>query len=131
MWACAFRLLCISFSFFNHTPPTEIDTLSLHDALPISETPPAALRRVGAASGTGRSATPARARAGVADRPVPDAAPTRRSAAGGVSEIGRASCRERVSISVGGVWLKKEKEIHNRRNAHAHIEFDKAGDHTV
>src|SRR6266436_3870525 len=30
--------LCISFFFFNHTAPTEIYTLSLHDALPISGT---------------------------------------------------------------------------------------------
>src|SRR5207248_7131215 len=29
-------LLFITFFFFNHTPPTEIYTLSLHDALPIS-----------------------------------------------------------------------------------------------
>src|SRR5207248_11286476 len=36
---------CTLFFFFNHTPPTEISTLSLHDALPI-------YRR---SSGTGRS----------------------------------------------------------------------------
>src|SRR5207302_10156588 len=29
-------LCCISSFFFNHTPTTEIYTLSLHDALPIS-----------------------------------------------------------------------------------------------
>src|SRR3954449_13629197 len=37
--------LSIHFFFFNDTAPTEISTLSLHDALPIS----AALRRVGGA----------------------------------------------------------------------------------
>src|SRR6266516_7058756 len=29
--------LCLSFFFFNDTSPTEIYTLSLHDALPISD----------------------------------------------------------------------------------------------
>src|SRR5436189_5959051 len=33
------------FFFFNDTPTTEIYTLSLHDALPISRTPPVAWRR--------------------------------------------------------------------------------------
>src|SRR5947199_1818212 len=32
------------FFFFNHTATTEIYTLSLHDALPISPSPPAAAR---------------------------------------------------------------------------------------
>src|SRR2546430_17379093 len=33
-------LLCFSFFFFNDTATTEIYTLSLHDALPISHRPP-------------------------------------------------------------------------------------------
>src|SRR6478736_10099464 len=46
------RFLC--FFFFNDTATTEIYTLSLHDALPISPTPAASCRsRPGA--GTGRS----------------------------------------------------------------------------
>src|SRR5690606_41365540 len=32
--------ICNRFSFFNYTPTTEIYTLSLHDALPISRRPP-------------------------------------------------------------------------------------------
>src|SRR5262245_63731216 len=43
------RAVSISF-FFNATPPTEIYTLSLHDALPIS------IQRLKTASGVGRSA---------------------------------------------------------------------------
>src|SRR5947209_16930463 len=42
-------LISIYFFFFNHPPPTEIYTLSLHDALPISP----ADRRVGAAHDLG------------------------------------------------------------------------------
>src|SRR6266850_4242645 len=41
------KLLCIfrSFFFFNDTATTEIYTLSLHDALPISRNPPAGFDR--------------------------------------------------------------------------------------
>src|SRR5437588_9018441 len=38
-------LLFLLFFFFNDTPPTEIYTLSLHDALPISRRHPGALRQ--------------------------------------------------------------------------------------
>src|SRR5947209_17167135 len=34
---CSPYTICISFFFFNDTAPTEIYTLSLHDALPISD----------------------------------------------------------------------------------------------
>src|SRR5437879_11487536 len=35
--SCCSHLSDLFFFFFNHTPPTEIYTLSLHDALPISD----------------------------------------------------------------------------------------------
>ena len=47
-WCCCF--------FFNDTATTEIYTLSLHDALPIS--PPHAQQKLGAASGLRPSAAP-------------------------------------------------------------------------
>src|SRR5262245_65153256 len=38
MLFCSLASLLLSFFFLNATPPTEIYTLSLHDALPISRT---------------------------------------------------------------------------------------------
>src|SRR5690348_18357205 len=78
--------------FFNATPPPDIYTLSLHDALPISR---------------------CRARALAAAWPVCDHRRTARRSVergvrgpGGRREIGRASCRERVQISVVGLSVK-------------------------
>src|SRR5438874_10301064 len=40
VWMCCFAYIFLSlFFFFNATAPTEIYTLSLHDALPISTSP--------------------------------------------------------------------------------------------
>src|SRR3712207_8610020 len=50
--------ICISFFFFNDTATTEIYTLSLHDALPISTRPtPASPRAAPAAPARSRSST--------------------------------------------------------------------------
>ena len=46
--------------FFNGTATTEISTLSLHDALPISRDSAAAATASGDGSGPGLSATPTR-----------------------------------------------------------------------
>src|SRR5438093_4739078 len=48
------RLLRLHFFFFNHTATTEIYTLSLHDALPISASPGGERRGRGAALRTWR-----------------------------------------------------------------------------
>src|SRR2546421_12499888 len=48
------RRLLFTFFFFNDTATTEIYTLSLHDALPISSTPSATERRMSVTS-SGRS----------------------------------------------------------------------------
>src|SRR5262249_59340816 len=60
--------------FFNHTPPTEIYTLSLHDALPISSCRPARARRrtTGSPTPAARSASPCRWRSAPRS-PVPAA----------------------------------------------------------
>src|SRR2546425_3756819 len=63
--------------FFNDTATTEIYTLSLHDALPISSTPdPRPARRSAA---RGRRPRPGRARDSRASRPLPRAPSGRRS----------------------------------------------------
>src|SRR2546430_17388142 len=83
---------CVIFFFFNDTATTEIYTLSLHDALPIYPRPAQGavrLRRCRGRPGAGALRDPPRA--------------------GGAREIGRASCRERVEISVVAVSLKKKK----------------------
>src|SRR5256885_624536 len=58
------RTLAFCFFFFNDTPPTEIYTLPLHDALPISSTPPRSNegRSCGTRRPGSRARTPARAR---------------------------------------------------------------------
>src|SRR2546422_9047465 len=104
-----FVLCTIPIFFFNDTATTEIYTLSLHDALPISE-PREARAAAGAVSArplTARADAGAAARAD-AHREEVHAAGGHRGA-GAVSsprdfgvrahrgeEIGRASCRERV-----------------------------------
>src|SRR5687767_15780627 len=80
--------------FLSVTPTPEIYTLSLHDALPIS-----------ASSHTGFETVFASRFFLFAERP---------SAA--LSEIGRASCRERVEFSVvAGTLKKKNKALAKRR----------------
>src|SRR5260370_39939985 len=127
-------LLTFIFFFLNDTATTEISTLSLHDALPISPSPPTgtvgrglrprqplALQTVmyGPANvppcwrglrprqhgGTlaGPYITVCSARGWRGRRPRPTVP------VGGDGEIGRASCRERVEISVVAVSFKKKK----------------------
>src|SRR5436190_18487099 len=65
--------MCLIFFFFNATPTTEIYTLSLHDALPIS--PPARARGHRGARRGGRSRRARRAHG--ASRAPPDRKSTR------------------------------------------------------
>src|SRR5690625_5381190 len=44
-------VVCVAVFLFNATPPTVLSTLSLHDALPISGSPPAPRRRSARRSG--------------------------------------------------------------------------------
>src|SRR2546430_17397294 len=80
--------------FFNDTATTEIYTLSLHDALPISRSSNGSLARAEYSMDDGLVGR--FAMQGIEDRP-------------GSCEIGRASCRERVYISVVAVSLKTHK----------------------
>src|SRR5260370_38877096 len=68
------NFICAFFFFFNDTATTEIYTLSLHDALPISSCREAQPARVDCRNGgdASRSGRPANRRA--ADGPPPDAA---------------------------------------------------------
>src|SRR5690348_18452901 len=75
--------------FFNDTAPTEIYTLSLHDALPISRFPGPAVVRAARV------------------RPVLGA--LRRVRRLHRHEIGRASCRER-GVDLGGRRIIKKKK---------------------
>src|SRR2546425_11701396 len=113
------------FFFFNDTATTEIYTLSLHDALPISGGQRARPRE-------GRGREPARVRAPGARRAA--AAPLRRRSGGDRrwqprrhgrgaprargeacvrsrdhTQIGRASCREK-SVDLGGRRIIKKKK---------------------
>src|SRR5438876_11417197 len=89
--------------FFNDTAPTEIYTLSLHDALPISSTPstrPPTGRRVGRAAVGARSEVPQRgARMGLAMGVSGDAI-LRRPSHGSTpppssARVGHPACRPR------------------------------------
>src|SRR5258705_13989586 len=95
------------FFFFNDTATTEIYTLSLHDALPISDLPgarrgqPHATHVVARRGGDAYGGVPGGPTGGLDRRGDPAAArgDGRRHDLAGVSlgsEIGRASCRERV-----------------------------------
>src|ERR1043166_3273089 len=56
---CLLFLVCIFFFFFHDTAPTEIYTLSLHDALPIcrASSPPLRNSRVARSSSTASAAS--------------------------------------------------------------------------
>src|SRR5205809_7710694 len=86
-WITYLHILMLCYFFFTETASTEIYTLSLHDALPISRRP---------------STTTTRPRPIV---PPPSC----------TAKIGRASCRERVWLWVVGGSLKKKKESTNHR----------------
>src|SRR5437868_8961831 len=97
---CLYMLFYILFFFFNDTATTEIYTLSLHDALPISGGP----RRRADGRGTGRRAEEARV-AGL------------RGAAEVLRPLDRKSTRlnsSHVSISYAVFCLKKKKKIEDR-----------------
>src|SRR5690349_22889726 len=67
------------FFFFNDTATTEIYTLSLHDALPISAGRPPAAARAGCSTGCRPSSRPGRFPAAPAGRAAPTARPDRKS----------------------------------------------------
>src|SRR2546430_14075761 len=88
------------FFFFNDPAPTEIYTLPLHDALPIStdSSPPADVTPSPRASAATCTAPSRRARREGAVHVAADARGDGVTSAGGLEsvEIGRASCRGRV-----------------------------------
>src|SRR5256885_6899929 len=94
-------LFCFLFFFFNDTATTEIYTLSLHDALPISPAWASAAR--------GKAAPAARPAAMSAARPVRDSEKSK----------DRKSTRLNSShlvISYAVFCLKKKKQIKQRRH---------------
>src|SRR3712207_9155042 len=103
--------ICSLFFFFNDTATTEIYTLSLHDALPISRL----VRRGGPPPGprTGaRPRTPPPPRS-AAPRPRAPRTPARRP--GGTVRRDRKSTRlnsSHANISYAVFCLKKKKHIH-------------------
>src|SRR3989449_10446211 len=103
--------MIFTFFFFNDTATTEIYTLSLHDALPICP-----LRAAGPCAGRDRAAAGRRRLdASGDDRGGGQGLRARRGRSG--AQIGRASCRGRVEISVVAVSLKK-KNTRSKISAH-------------
>src|SRR5947208_15502809 len=105
------HFLILFFFFFNHTATTEIYTLSLHDALPISSAVsahPHSERRPGVIGTRPRhSGRPPRQADGSARHGILPAEASRPNHPGRERhrlcadvEIGKASCRERVEGSV-------------------------------
>src|SRR3712207_9491338 len=100
-------LVCFVF-FFNDTATTEIYTLSLHDALPISRNRP----RCGPWRGGARRRRVSGGPAPVRQRPIRHAAPARPEAAGSRSPRDRKSTRlnsSHANISYAVFCLKKKK----------------------
>src|SRR3712207_8186326 len=104
-----------SFFFFNDTATTEIYTLSLHDALPISATPASSPTRSGATAPPTSARRPPPVRAVVArpDRPVADEPRTRaplpgRPRAGADRKSTRLNSSH-ANISYAVFCLKKKK----------------------
>src|SRR5690606_41577904 len=103
---------CIFFFFFNDTAPTEIYTLSLHDALPIYLD-----RLPNALSAVGRTR----------QRPIVDIGSARVRGACRLREIDRKSTRlnsSHVKISYAVFCLKKKKKITVNRPDAVHIPRD-------
>src|SRR3712207_7192251 len=90
--------LCIRFFFFNDTATTEIYTLSLHDALPISVARARRRRRLGGAHGVRRLPGHARGRRGGLGRAHADRKSTRLNSS-------------HANISYAVFCLKKKKII--------------------
>src|SRR5260370_10592716 len=106
----------VSFFFFNDTATTEIYTLSLHDALPISH-----LERVPAAA----AAAPRPGHGGTRHRASPGAAPSRprrparTAAAAHRSEEHTSELQSHLNLVCRLLLLKKNKRTHTvRRDAH-------------
>src|SRR5437867_5855740 len=91
--------------YFNHTAPTEIYTLSLHDALPISIVSSASNQRISAGS---RRTTLVARRAGMRSGPRPEAA----AAADEDRKSTRLNSSHRT-ISYAVFCLKKKKKNEN------------------
>src|SRR2546427_421375 len=107
--------LFLLFFFFNDTATTEIYTLSLHDALPISGHSSAAIAPV-LATASEASIRPARPACAPA---LPDSAPSPKSVASAHSTADRKSTRLNSShsqISYAVFCLKKKKKIKNIEN---------------
>src|SRR5690625_7566807 len=109
MFSCVLGSLCAFLSLFpfSDTPPTEIYTLSLHDALPISAISPFA----GAGTGAGGEI---RDEGAVGRGSKPKA---------GLTGLDRKSTRlnsSHVAISYAVFCLKKKKQIHNVHHYHEH-----------
>src|SRR5207253_9063525 len=83
------------FFFFNDTAPTEIYTLSLHDALPISTATPAA--SISASAATGSPRRPGRTAPPKSPNSIPDRKSTRLNSS-------------HVAISYAVFCLKKKKK---------------------
>src|SRR5690606_41247030 len=101
---------------FHDPPPTEIYTLSLHDALPISRTDPRHHAHARQARGHGRHGLPRRARLGglppARGRPVPRGHERGRARGLPLGREDRKSTRlnsSHVKISYAVFCLKKKK----------------------